>query len=300
MTMRVYFTYACSMAGPGRKVAGSGRDVLGQNWQGMKVLLPNSVAGVVCRFIFSMLLGVSASYAEPVRPFWTEKSSYIEGGYLYVVGIASNAPSVEAGRERAFANGKNEIMNFTQLSNLEGLIIRTQMTFQEKVDNRFNVYRLMFVDYEDVNALKNRSIELTRRNYERFQEKQEREIAIRKNALTILSKTRDEIAVLDREYYRILGDVQNASDKAVRYVKVGMSRGEIERLLGFPRSISKHFDGYVHDSKYGDYWVIYDHTDTVVCLSTSTKCVRENCNTDGSRCVVQGQVSYYNRMRELE
>ena len=97
-----------------------------------------------------------------------------------------------------------------------------------------------------------------------------------------------------------MGDVQSASDKALRYVRVGMSRGEVEGLLGFPRSISRHYDGYVHDSKYGDYWVIYDHTDTVACLSTSLKCVRENCNKDGTRCVENGQVSYFNQIRELD
>ena len=251
-------------------------------------------------FALVVFLWVNVCQADSVRPFWTEKSSYIEGDNLYVVGIASNVPTVEVGRKQAFENGKSEIMNFTQLSNLQGLVIKTQMTYQERVGDGFNVYRLMNVDYEGINALKNKSIEVTKRNYERFHQKQAHEIAIRKKALSMLSKSNEEIALLDKEYYRIVSNVKNASDKAMRYVKVGMARDEVERLLGLPRSISRHYDGFVYDSKYGEYWVIFDNAETVVCLSTGRKCVSKNCEKDNTRCADQGYVSYYNRMRVLD
>ena len=261
---------------------------------------PNSLILAAGLLLGSFLLFASGATAESVKPFWTEKSSYIEGDYLYVVGVASNAPTVEAGRKRAFDNGKSEIMNFAQLSNLEGLVIKTQMTYQEKAEDGFTVYRLMFVDYDGVNALKNRSIEVTKRNYERFHQKQAHEIAIRKQALSMLNKSNEEIALLDKEYYRIVSDVKSSSDRAMRYVKVGMARDEVERLLGLPRSISRHYGGFVHDSKYGDYWVIFDSADTVMCLSTGRKCVYKNCDKDNVRCSDQGYVSYYNRMRVLD
>ena len=258
---------------------------------------PIPVAGLLLAHFVLFTVGAAAG---SVKPFWTEKSSYIEGDYLYVVGIASNAPSVEAGRKRAFENGKSEIMNFSQLSNLDGLVIKTQMTYQELAGDGFNVYRLMYVDYDGVNALKNKSIEATKRNYDRFHQKQAHEIAIRKKALSMLSQSNEEIALLDKEYYRIVSKVKNASDKAMRYVKVGMARDEVERLLGLPRSISRHYDGFVHDYKYGEYWVIFDNADTVECLSTGTRCVYKNCDTGNTRCSDQGYVSYYNRMRMLD
>jgi hypothetical protein len=237
-----------------------------------------------------------ASYADDIKPFWTEKSSYIEGENLYVVGVASNAPSIEAGRMLAFENGKSEIMNFTQISDLEGLVIKTQMTYEEKVNNQYNVYRLMYVDYEGVNSLKNRKIEQTKRNYARLQKKQEQEIIIKKNALNKLSKNKEELALLDKEYNRIASNLQIASDKAMRYVRVGMSRIEVERLLGLPRAIYRQYNDYIYDTKYGIYWVIFDRADTVKCLSTGNKCVYLNCNEDKTKCAHEGVISYFNRL----
>ena len=86
----------------------------------------------------------------------------------------------------------------------------------------------------------------------------------------------------------------------MRYVKVGMARDEVEMLLGLPRSISRHYDGFVHDYKYGEYWVIFDNADTVECLSTGRKCVYKNCSDEHTRCSDQGYISYYNRMRVLD
>ena len=260
--------------------------------------LPLSRADSAIAFVVLIfaLLCISVADADYVKPFWTEKSSYIEGDKLFVVGIASAAPTVEAGREKAFENGKNEIMNFTQISDLNGLLIKTQMTYEEELNNRYNVYRLMYVDYEGVNALKNRSIEQARRNYQRLQQKQEQEILIKRNALNQLSKYEEELARLDQEYKRIVNNIQTASDKALRYVKVGMSRLEVESLLGLPRSTYRHYNDYIFDSKYGDYWVIFDGADTVKCLSTGNKCVYVNCSEDNTRCTYQGIVSYYHWM----
>ena len=79
----------------------------------------NNIAWITA-CIFLSLAQTKTSYADSVKPFWTEKSSYIEGENLYVVGVASNTVSIEAGRMHAFENGKREIMNFTQLSHLGG------------------------------------------------------------------------------------------------------------------------------------------------------------------------------------
>ena len=97
----------------------------------------------------AILLSASLAWAaKDARPFWTEKSSFIEGEELFVVGVASKARTVEEGRLQAFEQGKVELMNFAQITSLEGqgLVIETQMTFEEpNVDGTVTVYRLLRV-----------------------------------------------------------------------------------------------------------------------------------------------------------
>lgn len=248
-------------------------------------------------FTLALFLFVNVSHADRVRPFWTEKSSYIEGDNLYVVGIASNVPSVEGGRKQAFENGKSEIMNFTQISDPDGLVIKTQMTYEESAGQVLNVYRLMYVDFDDINALKSRRLDQTKRNYQRYQQKKEQEINFKRNALNRLDQYAEELEELDRRYDEIVGKVRAASDKALRYVKTGMSREEVESLLGFPRSTRRHYTRYIHDLKYGNYWVIFDNADTVRCLSTTDACSSLDCNAEKTRCTDRhGGVTYYNRL----
>lgn len=101
----------------------------------------------VALMIILCLFSISAAYSAN-RPFWTEKSSFIEGDELFVVGVASRARSVEEGRRQAFEQGKLELMNFAQITSLEaqGLVIETQMTFEEpNADGTVTVYRLLRV-----------------------------------------------------------------------------------------------------------------------------------------------------------
>ena len=82
------------------------------------------------------------------RPFWTEKSAFVEGDELFVVGVATNVRTPEEGRQRAFEHGKVELMNYAQVTDLEarGLVIETQMTHEEaNSDGTFNVFRLLQV-----------------------------------------------------------------------------------------------------------------------------------------------------------
>jgi len=96
-----------------------------------------------------ILLSTSLAWAvKDARPFWTEKSSFIEGEELFVVGVASKARTVEEGRRQAFEQGKVELTNFAQITSLEaqGLVIETQMTFEEpNADGTVTVYRLLRV-----------------------------------------------------------------------------------------------------------------------------------------------------------
>ena|SRR2546427_5172881 len=95
-----------------------------------------------------ILLSASIAWAKDARPFWTEKSAFVEGEDLFVVGVASKARTVEEGRRQAFEQGKIELMNYAQVTNLEaqGLVIETQMTHEEaNADGTVTVYRLLRV-----------------------------------------------------------------------------------------------------------------------------------------------------------
>lgn len=116
--------------------------------------------------IVAQLAGVaSVNAGQDKRPFWTQKSSFIEGEDLYVVGLASNAKTVEEGRKQAFENGKLELMNFAQVTSLEarGLVIETQMTYEEpNPDGTFTVYRLLRVPAAKLISIQEQLREQTR------------------------------------------------------------------------------------------------------------------------------------------
>lgn len=113
-------------------------------------------------FCGSLLVILSLYSTSPVypakesRPFWTEKSAFIEGDDLVVVGVASRARTVEEGRRQAFEQGKVELMNYAQITSLEvpGLVIETQMTFEElNDDGTVTVYRLLRVPAKKLVAI---------------------------------------------------------------------------------------------------------------------------------------------------
>ena len=100
-------------------------------------------------YIFN-LLTVQPALAQNLRPFWTEKSTYIEGEELKAVGIASNVLSREDGRQRAYENALVEIRNF--FSTIGSMPqIQTQIIFEEEnKDGTFNVYRLLRADLHGI------------------------------------------------------------------------------------------------------------------------------------------------------
>ncbi len=123
---------------------------------------------ILCSVFFLCFL--SNLSAEDARPFWTEKSAYIEGDALYVVGIASNAKTIEEGRIKAFDNGKKELINYLLLKNLDepGITLETQMTYEEKTYNgTYNIFRLMFTDLKKLKFIQDE-----RRKEDRYKSEQ--------------------------------------------------------------------------------------------------------------------------------
>ena len=95
-------------------------------------------------FVF-ILLSVQMSESFASRPFWADSPSYIEGEYLYVVGKASHAPSVEKGKQQAVIHGKIELMNAARLSEIsaKGLPLEARHVFIEQHgEGKVTVYQL--------------------------------------------------------------------------------------------------------------------------------------------------------------
>lgn len=129
---------------------------------------PFSRFPVQCKVLIFVLCMTAAPFvyaAKDGRPFWTEKSAFIEGEDLYVVGVASKAKTAEEGRRQAFEQGKTELMNYAQVTSLEaqGLVIETQMTFEEaNPDNTINVFRLLRVPASKLVAIQGHIQDQTR------------------------------------------------------------------------------------------------------------------------------------------
>jgi len=106
--------------------------------------------------IIFFTLVCSTSNASPLdRPFWTEKSAYIEGNIFYAIGVASNAQTIEAGRQIAFQNGVREMLNYAQITEIGTLAIETQMTYEELTQqNSYNVFRLLKVNLNQLIKIK--------------------------------------------------------------------------------------------------------------------------------------------------
>lgn len=124
--------------------------------------------------------------ARDARPFWTEKSAFIEGDELFVVGIASKAKTAEDGRQQAFERGKIELMNYAQVTTLEakGLAIETQMTFEEpNADGSVTVYRLLRVPLEKLLAIQGR-VQSQGKAYEEGLEKARRDLLVVRKSLS--------------------------------------------------------------------------------------------------------------------
>lgn len=65
------------------------------------------------------------------RPFWTEQAVFHFGEDVFFTGRASCAPTVEEGRQRAHGAALQEIKSFAQVTDLGGILIDTQMVFEE-------------------------------------------------------------------------------------------------------------------------------------------------------------------------
>ncbi len=129
----------------------------------MKELLRHvlRLAAIPAFLLLSLLVvpSLAPSGTSTPRPSWTEQSSYILGDELYTVGVASQASTIEEGRQQAFAHGVAEMMNFAQTVDVSDLVIGTQMTYEELNPNgTVTVYRLLKVSLTSLLEMEGKAI----------------------------------------------------------------------------------------------------------------------------------------------
>lgn len=158
---------------------------------------------LLCALSVGLLLSVfpTNTFADGnSRPFWTQKSSYVEGKILYAVGIASHVKTVEAGRQQAWLNGKKEISNFAQIMDLSGVDIGTQMTFQARnSDGTFKVYRLLKVSIPNLTKWKTHLLDQASKALAEQNSLINKKIVKRKALLRILDQSTQALADRSQE-----------------------------------------------------------------------------------------------------
>jgi hypothetical protein len=206
---------------------------------------------------------MSQVQADPAtRPFWAEKTSFIEGNDLYVVGVASGLPTREQARQQAFEHGKMEVMNFAQVPNLKalGLVVETQMTHEEpNQDGTITVFRLLRVPIEKILALQRRG-----------QSGGATATTVQQYRAEWLKRQPPQPALTDHEreilqtYKRAVDRIDRQSRQACALVRPGMTRAEVKAMLGQPSGDSQHEDAVW---AYGNTDVFFTHSGIVDSIS---------------------------------
>lgn len=193
---------------------------------------------------------------------------------MFAVGIASGVDSIEKGRQLAFENGKIELLNFAQLANVNGIEVETQMTYDEGIaGGKFNVFRLLRVDINELNRLRNETNKKSEMKYKQIIENQIEEIEKTSTYLAEIKSNTEELGRIEQDFNKISNNITDITTKAKKYIRKGMTEQEVVRLIGKPRSES----GYPIIGKpfwsYGSIWIIFNGG-VVECLNENNSFCR--------------------------
>ena len=114
------------------------------------------------RSIYILMLSIllsTGAFAKEDLPFWTEKSTYLEGDKLYAVGISEPNPDQAKARVEAQDRAITEVQNYFQLTDIKALTIETQMIHEVQEGPNWKVYRLVYVDHKSAMGLKHKQVE---------------------------------------------------------------------------------------------------------------------------------------------
>lgn len=95
--------------------------------------------------VAGLLMLTVAGSAED-KPYWTEQASFVQGEFLYAVGVAEDMHNEAIGRKIAFHLAVDEVKYYSGLEDLSHVAITTQRTYTEKTEyGTYNIYRLVRV-----------------------------------------------------------------------------------------------------------------------------------------------------------
>ncbi len=104
--------------------------------------------------VILILVAPLISFAKSDLPFWTEKSTYIEGDKIYAVGISEPNSDQAKARVQALERALVEIQNYLQLTDIMPLEVETQVIHEVEQVSKWRVYRLVYVSHNSAMELK--------------------------------------------------------------------------------------------------------------------------------------------------
>lgn len=217
--------------------------------------------------ISCFLIQTIAASTVFAKPFWTEKSSFVEGDRVFFVGVATNQKSIEVGRKSALESAKTELSNYLQIASTKGLTFQTQMTHEEKiVSGGFDVYRLMYVEQEEMAKFKasivEKEVKAEQIKIETLNRVIEQKQTLIKKAETQETKLIAQQSDLDAIHSRL----ETLTKKTLSSVRCGMTSSEVHSVLGKPRGRADC--GGKNYESYGGAWVGFTGG-AVVCIVKS-------------------------------
>mgnify|MGYP006921397958 CR=1 FL=1 len=225
------------------------------------------------------LVACPALALADTAPFWTQRSSYVEGEFFYGVGKASNAATEEEGRKEAFANAVQEITNYVRLTDLGNLPVETQMTYAFlRADKTLDVYRLIKVNNASLLALKDKQMKQAALFMDAMTLRSREEVAAKRKYLADRQAQATELKRIDTELDAINGVVNQLTANTYKRVAYGMTLSEVQRVMGNPRSMDS-CGGTCFALNYGKVWVVM-RGGVAICLSgDDLKCSRKLINS---------------------
>ena len=190
-----------------------------------------------CLTIAVFILVLLSAWIESslaARPFWTQKSSYVEGEFLYVVGHVSKMASLPEAKQQALVHGKLELMNAAQISEVgaKSLTLETRHTYVEQnTDGSVNVYQLLRIPASNVLEAQARLQTQRQAQATKLEASQQQLSIIRKVLLTRQQTIDEQTASLEELIERISKKQQDYAKKTQEIDRQQAAMAQLEKKL---------------------------------------------------------------------
>ncbi|MBI4678436.1 MAG: hypothetical protein HY748_12725 [Elusimicrobia bacterium] len=175
----------------------------------------------------------AVSPAAGGRPFWTEKDAYVEGDFVYAVGVAEASSSREKGRKDALADARDMLADFVQLTELGRIkadAIREHL--EDRGDGTVDVYMLIKTAYAPLAHFKKAQDADALGRVEKLQKLIERSLKEMRTQLERLEKSQTESAGARTQLAELVKSFDRTANRAADNVRMGMTEIEVVQVAG--------------------------------------------------------------------